>query len=102
SDAEDKFKELSEAYAVLSDPDKRARYDQLGHAGIDSQYSADDLYRNIDPEDVFGGMGVLEHLFAQMFGFGGARGGAGGRGGPSRGRDLQVAHTITLDQALRG
>ncbi|MES2153568.1 MAG: molecular chaperone DnaJ [bacterium] len=97
ADAEDKFKELSEAYAVLSDTDKRARYDQLGHAGIDSQYSADDLYRNINVEDLFGGMG-FEDLFSQMFGFGGGRRG----GGPGRGRDLQVAHAISLEQALHG
>lgn len=98
SDAEDKFKELSEAYAVLSDPSKRARYDQLGHAGIDQQYSSDDLYRNINVDDLFGGTG-FEDLFAQMFGFGG-----GGRraGGSGRGRDLQVAHAITLEDALRG
>ncbi len=96
SDAEEKFKELSEAYAVLSDPDKRSRYDQLGHAGIDAQYSADDLYRNINVEDLFGGMG-FEDMFAQMFGFAGPRGGHSGKG-----RDLQVAHSITLEQAFRG
>lgn len=98
-DAEEKFKELSEAYAVLSDPGKKARYDQFGHAGIDQQYSSEDLFRTINFNDLFGGMG-LDSLFAQMFGFGGA--GGGGRGGPGRGRDLQVAHSITLEQAFTG
>ncbi|MEA3191484.1 MAG: molecular chaperone DnaJ [Thermoplasmata archaeon] len=93
--AEEKFKELSEAYAVLSDPEKKARYDQLGHAGIDQQYSSDDLYRNIDFSDLFGGMG-FESILNQMFGFGGRA------SGPSRGRDLQVAHAITLEQAFSG
>ncbi len=96
-DAEEKFKELSEAYAVVSDPEKKAKYDQFGHAGIDAQYSADDLYRNINVEDLFGGMG-FEDLFSQMFGFGGGQ----RRGGPARGRDLQVAHSISLEQALNG
>lgn len=95
-DAEEKFKEVSEAYAVLADPAKKQRYDQFGHAGIDQQYSSEDLYRTINFNDLFGGMG-LNDLFSQMFGMGGA-----GRSGPSRGRDLQVAHSITLEQAFTG
>ncbi|MFA5943465.1 MAG: molecular chaperone DnaJ [Candidatus Thermoplasmatota archaeon] len=95
ADAEEKFKELSEAFAVLSDADKKGRYDQFGHAGIDQQYSSEDLYRTINFNDLFGGMG-LDSLFGQMFG------GGSGRGGPARGRDLQVAHAITLEQAFTG
>lgn len=98
ADAEEKFKELSEAYAVLSDTEKRARYDQLGHAGIDTQYSADDLYRNIDFEEMFRGMG-LDSIFGNMFGFGGQ---GTRRGGPARGRDLQVEHSISLSEAFTG
>lgn len=92
--AEDKFKELSEAYAVLSDAEKKARYDQFGHAGIDQQYSSEDLYRTINFNDLFGGSG-FESIFGQMFG--------GGRsGGPSRGRDLQTTHELTLEEAFKG
>lgn len=98
-DAEERFKELSEAYAVLSDDAKKQRYDQFGHAGIDQQYSSEDLFRTIDFSDLFGGMG-LDSLFGQMFGMGG--GGRRGGGGPSRGRDLQIAHGITLEQAFKG
>ena len=98
-DAEERFKELSEAYAVLSDGEKKARYDQFGHAGIDAQYSSEDLFRTINFNDLFGGMG-FESLFGQLFGMGGP--GAGRGGGPGRGRDLQVAHSITLAQAFQG
>jgi molecular chaperone DnaJ len=94
-DAEERFKELSEAYAVLSDEQKKLRYDQHGHAGIDQQYSSEDLYRTIDFSDLFGGMG-FESVFGNLFGFGGRQ------NGPARGRDLQTSHTITLEEAFSG
>ena len=56
-EAEDAFKEISEAYAVLSDPQKRALYDQHGHSGIDQKYGYEDLYRGTDFRSVFEGFG---------------------------------------------
>src|SRR5659263_630888 len=57
-DAEEKFKEISESYAVLSDSNKRQQYDQFGHAGIDGRYSQEDIFKGVDFEDLvrdFGG-----------------------------------------------
>lgn len=98
-DAEDKFKEVSEAYAVLSDEDKRQRYDQFGHAGMDG-FTAEDFYQNVNFEDIFQGFDI-GNIF-DMFGFGGGSRSRGGRSDPQRGSDIYTEIPITLEEAYEG
>ena len=102
-EAEEKFKEAAEAYSVLSDADKKAKYDQFGHAGVDGA-----------GPDFSGGFGnlndILNDLFGGAFGggFGGGFGGFGGFGGGQRrervyrGRDIRVRVKLTLEEIARG
>jgi molecular chaperone DnaJ len=89
--AEEKFKEAAEAYAILSDGDKRTRYDRFGHAGVGNGAQGFDPSAFTGFEDIFGGLG-------DIFGFGGG----GRRGGPQRGADLRYDLEIKFEQAAKG
>ena len=102
-EAEEKFKEAAEAYSVLSDADKKAKYDQFGHAGVEGA-----------GPDFSGGFGNLNDILNDLFGggfggFGGGFGGFGGFGGGGRrqervykGRDIRVRARLTLEEIAKG
>jgi molecular chaperone DnaJ len=97
-DAEAKFKECAEAYEVLSDTDKRARYDQYGHAGLQGSGVHD--FSRMNVEDIFGALN-LEDIFGDLFGGGGRSRRTAARG-PHRGYDLETVVELTLNDVAVG
>ncbi len=118
-EAEAQFKKISEAYAVLSNPEKRKEYDDFGSQAFRAKFSQEDIFRGFDFSDVFD-MGISDNIFSRLFGGMGGRGarpGAGGRGrvfryggpggfqdmgSPPKGEDLQIEVAITLHEMAFG
>ena len=101
AEAEKNFKEVNEAYEVLSDKEKRSRYDQFGHAGVDPNFGAGGGYGGGFGD--FGDFGDLGDIFSSFFG--GGFGGGGRRGNPKaprRGNDVSSVVNISFEEAAKG
>jgi molecular chaperone DnaJ len=99
AEAGEHFKEISEAYAVLSDPEKRKVYDQHGHAGVDGRYSSDDIFQGAsnDFSDLFGRTGGFDSIFESIFGR--TRGSSYSQ---QTGSDILYETSVTLEDVLYG
>ena len=100
-EAEEKFKEVGEAYEVLSDDDKRARYDQYGFAGVDPNFAQGGAgFGGFDGFGGFGGFGDLGDIFGDLFGGGSRR--SGGQSSARRGENIMSRLDLTFEEAAFG
>jgi len=95
SAAEERFKEATEAYRALSDPEQRKVYDAYGHRGLESS----GFGGFGGPDDMFSSMGIFGSVLGDLFGFGPS---GGSRRRPGRGRNLKIAVALTFEEAFRG
>lgn len=101
-EAEERFKEINEAYAVLSDPKKKEQYDQFGSSNFHQRFSQEDIFRGFDVGDLFKDMGMgTEDIFSRIFGDALRRGGRGGRAG-AKGEDYTMELKVTFRDAFDG
>jgi len=97
--AEEKFKEAAEAYEILSNPEKRQRYNQFGHAGVNGNSGAQGGHGGMNMDDIFSQFG---DIFGGSFGFGGGGGSRGGGRRVNRGSNLRVKVKLNLSEVANG
>ena len=102
AEAEKSFKEVNEAYSILSDADKKAKYDQFGHAAFDPTAGAGGGYGGGGFGGGFGNFGDLGDIFSSIFGGGFGGGSTQRRNGPQRGDDVGARVTLTFEEAAFG